>query len=162
MWLRKGLCRDLGFSPEDRRENIRRAGEVTRILVDVGLVVIAAFIAPYSADRSRVRNLFQEGSFYEVFIDCPPKICEQRDPKGHYSKARRGLLNSFTGVSAPYEVPQSADLVVPTAELTISESTELLLSFILARSQPPHPDPDHPPPEGTAANDCLSLRGIFS
>ncbi len=135
--LRKSLNQDLGFSPEDRRENIRRAGEVARVLVDAGLVVIAAFISPYAADRSRVRSLFREGSFFEVFVDCPRETCEARDPKGHYGKARRGLLASFTGVSAPYEAPQSAELVVPTAKLKVRESTDLLLAFILERSRLP-------------------------
>ncbi len=143
--LRKGLNQDLGFSPEDRRENIRRAGEVARVLVDAGLVVIAAFISPYAADRFRLRGLFREGSFYEVFVDCPQKTCEARDPKGHYGKARSGLLASFTGVSAPYEAPQSAELVVPTAKLTVSESTELLLALILERSRLPQPASAHSP-----------------
>ena len=138
--LRKGLNKDLGFSPEDRRENIRRAGEVAKVLVDAGLLVIAAFISPYTVDRSRARSLFQQDRFYEVFVDCPPDTCEQRDPKGHYRQARSGRLTSFTGVSAPYEAPRSADLVVPTGKLTITESSERLLKFILERSriQPTH------------------------
>ena len=132
--LRQGLNKDLGYSPEDRRENIRRAGEVARVLVDAGLLVIAAFISPYAEDRSRVRSLFAEGRYCEVFVDCPPETCEQRDPKGHYRKARTGRLNSFTGVSAPYEAPASADLVVPTGKLTVAESARRLLEFILDRS----------------------------
>lgn len=133
--LRQGLNRDLGFSPEHRRENIRRAGEVARVLVDAGLLVIAAFISPYAEDRSRVRSLFGAGRYCEVFVDCPPETCERRDPKGHYRKARTGRLNSFTGVSAPYEAPASADLVVPTGKLTVAESTRRLLEFILERSR---------------------------
>ena len=133
--LRRGLNKDLGFSPEDRRENIRRAGEVAKVLVEAGLLVIGAFISPYAADRSRVRSLFPEGRFYEVFVDCPPQTCEKRDPKGHYRKARQGHLVSFTGISAPYEAPRSADLVVPTGNLTVTESSERLLEFILQRSR---------------------------
>ncbi len=133
--LRQGLNKDLGFSPEDRRENIRRAGEVAKVLVDAGLLVIAAFISPYAFDRSRVRGLFREDRFYEVFVDCPSETCEQRDPKGHYRKARSGHMASFTGVSAPYEAPPSADLVVPTGKLTVNESVERLLGFILERSR---------------------------
>ena len=133
--LRQGLNKDLGFSPDDRQENIRRAGEVARVLVDAGLLVIAAFISPYASDRSRVRGLFGEGRFYEVFVDCPAGTCEQRDPKGHYRKARSGHLASFTGVSAPYQAPQSADLVVPTGKLTVTESVERLLGFVLERSR---------------------------
>ena len=98
-------------------------------------LVIAAFISPYAFDRSRVRGLFREDRFYEVFVDCPPETCEQRDPKGHYRKARSGQMASFTGVSAPYEAPPSADLVVPTGELTVNESVERLLGFILERSR---------------------------
>jgi adenylyl-sulfate kinase len=131
--LRDGLCNDLGFSPEDRAENLRRAGEVARLLVDAGLVVIAAFISPYAADRSRVRSRFRTNQFYEVFLQCPIEVCRQRDPKGLYRKAHEGLIPAFTGVSDPYEPPPAPDLVIRTGELTIQQSLQALRRFCLDR-----------------------------
>ena len=131
--LRSGLCSDLGFSAADRAENLRRAGEVARLLVDAGLVVIAAFISPYVADRARVRNRFEKDQFYEIFLDCPIDVCRQRDPKGLYRKAQEGLIPTFTGVSDPYEPPNAPDLVVRTGELTAQESLEVLYRFCLDR-----------------------------
>ena len=131
--LRSGLCSDLGFSPEDRAENLRRAGEVARLLVDAGLVVIAAFISPYVADRARVRGLFEKNQFYEIFLECPIEVCRQRDPKGLYRKAQEGLIPAFTGVSDPYEPPNSPDLISRTGELTAQESLEALYRFCLDR-----------------------------
>jgi adenylyl-sulfate kinase len=131
--LRSGLCSDLGFSPEDRAENLRRAGEVARLLVDAGLVVIAAFISPYVADRARVRSRFQKDQFYEVFLDCPIEVCRERDPKGLYRKAHEGLIPAFTGVSDPYEPPPAPDLVIRTNELTIQQSLQALRRFCLDR-----------------------------
>ena len=131
--LRSGLCSDLGFSPEDRAENLRRAGEVARLLVEAGLVVIAAFISPYLADRARVRSRFDRNQFYEIFLDCPIEICRQRDPKGLYRKAQEGLIPRFTGVSDPYEPPPAPDLVIRTGELTVHESLQELRRFCLDR-----------------------------
>lgn len=131
--LRGGLCSDLGFSPEDRAENLRRAGEVARLLVDAGLVVIAAFISPYVADRARVRSRFAKNQFYEVFLECPIEVCRQRDPKGLYRKAHEGLIPAFTGVSDPYEPPPAPDLVIRTSELTIQQSLQALRRFCLDR-----------------------------
>lgn len=131
--LRSGLCSDLGFSAEDRAENIRRAGEVARLLVDAGLVVIAAFISPYVADRARVRSRFEKNQFYEIFLECPIEVCRQRDPKGLYRKAQEGLIPAFTGVSDPYEPPNAPDLVIRTGELTAPESLEVLHRFCLDR-----------------------------
>jgi len=131
--LRSGLCSDLGFSAEDRAENLRRAGEVARLLVDAGLVVIAAFISPYVADRARVRSRFERNQFYEIFLECPIEVCRQRDPKGLYRKAQQGLIPAFTGVSDPYEPPKAPDLVVCTSQLTAQESLEVLYRFCLDR-----------------------------
>ncbi len=131
--LRSGLCSDLGFSPADRAENLRRAGEVARLLVDAGLIVIAAFISPYVADRARVRSRFEKNQFYEIFLECPIEVCRQRDPKGLYRKADEGLIPAFTGVSDPYEPPLEPDLIIRTAELTVRESVEALHRFCLDR-----------------------------
>jgi adenylylsulfate kinase len=114
--VRHGLNSDLGFSPEDRTENIRRVGEVCGLLYDAGLVALTAFISPYVADRDRVRAIHPEGGFVEVFVDCPLEVCEQRDVKGLYAKARAGEIPDFSGISAPYEPPVSPELVVHTAE----------------------------------------------
>ena len=108
--VRDGLNGDLGFSPEDRRENVRRIAEVGRLMVDAGLVVLAAVIAPYAEDRARTRARFNAGDFYEIWIDTPLEVCEQRDPKGLYRRARAGELENFTGISAPYEVPDNPEL----------------------------------------------------
>lgn len=113
--VRFGLNRDLGFSPEDRTENIRRIGEVCRLFQDAGMVVLTAFISPYQADRQQVRELHPEGAFVEVFVDTPIEVCEQRDVKGLYAKARAGEIPEFSGVSAPYEAPAHPELVVDTS-----------------------------------------------
>ena len=131
--MRSGLCSDLGFSSADRAENLRRAGEVARLLVDAGLIVIAAFISPYLADRARVRGRFEENQFYEIFLDCPIEVCRQRDPKGLYRKAEEGLIHAFTGVSDPYESPIEPDLILRTGELTVQQSVDALHRFCLDR-----------------------------
>lgn len=129
--LRQGLNRDLGFTPEARVENIRRAGEVARLMVDAGLVVVAAFISPYRADRQMVRERFSPGDFVEVFVDTPLAVCEQRDPKGLYLRARRGEIPNFTGISAPYEEPLSPELRIETVDCT----PETAASFVLEHLQ---------------------------
>jgi adenylylsulfate kinase len=133
--MRHGLSRDLGFSPQDRAENIRRAGHVARLLVDAGVIVVTSFISPYRADRDQVRSLFPENSFYEVFLDCSLEICEQRDPKGLYRRAREGDLKEFTGITAPYEPPLMPDLVLPTGRMNVEESLGTLLRFTLERGK---------------------------
>ena len=110
--VRFGLNRDLGFSPADRTENIRRIGEVCRLFQDAGLVVLSAFISPYRADRDAVRALHPEGAFVEVFVDTPLELCEERDVKGLYARARAGEITEFSGISAPYEVPEAPDMTV--------------------------------------------------
>jgi adenylylsulfate kinase len=112
--IRHGLNRDLGFSPEDRDENIRRIGEVAKLFVESGTVTIASFISPYRETRADIRDLMGEGDFIEVFVKCPLEVCEERDPKGIYEKARAGEIDNFTGISAPYEEPQDPEVVVDT------------------------------------------------
>lgn len=129
--LRGGVCSDLGFSQPDRAENIRRAGEVARLLVDGGLIVVAALISPYQADRARVRKLFDHDQFYEIFLDCPVEVCRNRDPKGLYRKAESGIIPAFTGITDPYERPSAPELVLRTGELTIEESLNILVKFVL-------------------------------
>jgi len=113
--VRFGLNRDLGFTPEDRTENIRRIGEVCRLFQDAGLVVLTAFVSPYAADRDAARSLHPDGGFVEVFVDTALEVCEARDVKGLYAKARAGEIPEFTGISAPYEAPAAPELVVDTA-----------------------------------------------
>lgn len=108
--LRFGLCKDLGFSPEDRAENVRRLGEAARLLQDAGMIVLVAAISPYRADRARVRERIPEGRFLEIFVDAPLAVCEARDPKGLYRRARAGEITGFSGVDAPYEPPDAPEL----------------------------------------------------
>jgi adenylylsulfate kinase len=110
--VRHGLCADLTFRPEDRVENIRRIGEMVKLFVDAGLIVLTAFISPYRKDREKVRSLLSDGQFLEIFVDCPPEICAARDQKGIYKKAKAGIIKEFTGISAPYEPPENPDLVI--------------------------------------------------
>jgi adenylylsulfate kinase len=131
--MRHGLNSDLGFSAADRRENIRRIGEVARLFVDAGVVVLAAFISPYAEDRDRVRALFEPGEFVEIHVKCDLAICESRDPKGLYGKARAGVLPEFTGIDSPYEVPQAPELVVDTGLLDIDASVAAVLDYLEGR-----------------------------
>jgi adenylylsulfate kinase len=128
--IRHGLNNDLGFSPEDRTENIRRIGEVAKLFVDLGAVVFTAFISPYRADRDSVRALMGDGDFVEVHVDASVETCEGRDVKGLYAKARAGEIPEFTGVTAPYEAPAQPELVLNTNTQTVEESVERLLSFL--------------------------------
>ena len=128
--LRRGLCKDLGFSARDRAENVRRAGEVARLMVEAGVLVVAAFISPYRADRAQVRGLFPKGKFFEVYLQCSVETCERRDPKGLYRKAREGTLTAFTGVSDPYEPPVNPELLLATGEQTVEESFQQLFDFV--------------------------------
>ncbi|AIX49103.1 MULTISPECIES: adenylyl-sulfate kinase [Pantoea] len=124
--VRHGLCRDLGFSDDDRRENIRRVGEVARLMVDAGLVVLTAFISPHRAERQMVRDLLGEGEFIEVFVDTPLAVCEARDPKGLYKKARAGELRNFTGIDSAYEAPEAADITLDGEQLVTKLAAQLL------------------------------------
>lgn len=131
--VRHGLNRDLGFSPEDRTENIRRIGEVAKLLAEFGSIAITAFISPYRADRDAVRALMADGEFIEVYTECDLAECENRDPKGLYKKARAGQIPEFTGVSAPYEAPASPELVVRTDQGTVEECVDQLVRFLEAQ-----------------------------
>lgn len=129
--VRHGLNGDLGFSPEDRTENIRRVGEVARLFVDSGALVLTAFISPYREDRDRVRDRCDRpGDFIEVFVDCPLEVCEARDPKGLYKKARSGEIPQFTGISAPYEAPQSPEISVPTGVEDVATSAGIVIDYL--------------------------------
>jgi adenylylsulfate kinase len=130
--VRHGLCGDLGFTESDRAENIRRVGEITKLFVEAGTIVLTAFVSPFRRDRERARNLLP-GDFLEIYCNCPIEVCEQRDPKGHYQRAREGRIKDFTGVSAPYEEPADADLVLHTARLSIEESVEKVLVLLRDR-----------------------------
>ncbi|WP_237386869.1 adenylyl-sulfate kinase [Xenorhabdus sp. Sc-CR9] len=127
--VRHGLCSDLGFSEADRRENIRRVGEVSKLMVDAGLVVLTAFISPNRAERQKVRELMQAGQFIEVYVDTPLEVCEGRDPKGLYKKARAGELRNFTGIDAVYEPPEQPDIYLDGSQPVESLIGKLL--FIL-------------------------------
>lgn len=131
--LRRGLCSDLGFSPEDRQENIRRVGAVARLFADAGLICIVALISPYRRDRDRARAAAPPGRFLEVFVNSPLKVCEQRDPKGLYARARTGELKDFTGISAPYEPPIAPDVELRTDQLSVAECVVNLRGPLFAR-----------------------------
>jgi adenylylsulfate kinase len=130
--VRHGLNKDLGFSPEDRKENLRRVGEVAKLLVDAGLLTIAAFISPYASDRDAIRGLFSKDDeeFIEVYLKCELDVCESRDPKGLYKKARAGEIPEFTGVSQPYEKPANPEIIIETDRLSIEESVESLIAYL--------------------------------
>jgi adenylylsulfate kinase len=130
--IRHGLNKDLGFSPEDRNENIRRIGEVAKLFTTAGVINVTAFISPYRADRDQARKIMGDGEFIEVYVDCPVEVCEQRDPKGHYKKARAGEIPEFTGISAPYEAPLKPELVVHTDRESEAESVAKVLSYLEA------------------------------
>lgn len=128
--VRHGLNKDLGFSPSDRTENIRRIGEVAKLFTEAGMVAITAFISPYRSDRDQVRAIMQPGDFMEVYVSCPLEVCEQRDPKGLYKKARAGQIPEFTGISAPYEPPLEPELVLESDQRTVDESVERILAHL--------------------------------
>lgn len=130
--VRHGLNGDLGFSPDDRQENIRRIGEVAKLLTDAGVVNFAAFISPYQEDRESARVL-QPGDFVEVHVDCDLAVCESRDPKGIYKKARKGLIKDFTGVSAPYEAPERPEVYLNTSTMSIESCIETLIDSLVDR-----------------------------
>lgn len=132
--VRHGLNKDLGFSDDDRVENIRRIGEVSKLFADAGLIVLSAFISPFSDDRRMVRKLFPAGEFIEVFMNTPLETCESRDPKGLYSKARSGQIKHFTGIDSPYEIPSHPEITLDTSQLSIEECVENLLQYLKERN----------------------------
>jgi len=131
--VRTGLNKGLGFSAEDREENIRRIGEVAKLFVDAGLVVLTAFISPYKKDRDAARSLVGSDEFVEIFVKCPLEICERRDVKGLYEKARRGVVKQFTGIDDPYEEPEDPEIIVETDKADLEQSVEEILKFLEAR-----------------------------
>jgi adenylylsulfate kinase len=128
--VRHGLNGDLGFSDEDRKENIRRIGEVSKLFVDAGLLTLTAFISPFRADREAVRNILEDGQFIEVYVDCPLDICEHRDVKGLYARARKNEISAFTGISSPYEAPENPEIRVNTGEKNLEESTKIIINYL--------------------------------
>jgi adenylylsulfate kinase len=131
--IRHGLNKNLGFSPEDRKENIRRIGEVAKLFVDAGVIAMTAFISPYREDRNNARKLLKEDEFIEVFVKCSLLECEKRDPKGIYKKARSGEIKEFTGISAPYEDPENAEIVLETDKASLEECIETILNYLLEK-----------------------------
>ena len=132
--IRHGLNAGLGFSPEDRKENIRRISEVAKLMGDVGIISTTAFISPYKVDRNFARTIHKEAGipFVEIFVDCPLEVAEQRDPKGLYKKARLGEIKQFTGINAPYEAPENAEIVIDTSKLTINECAQKIVNYLVA------------------------------
>jgi adenylylsulfate kinase len=131
--IRHGLCGDLDFSDAARVENIRRVGELAKLFVEAGTIVLTAFVSPFRRDREHARGLQLHGDFLEVWCRCPVTVCEQRDPKGHYQRAREGKIRDFTGVSAPYEEPGNPELTLDTASLSIDDSVEQVLTMLRSR-----------------------------
>ncbi len=131
--VRQGLNKNLSFSPEDRTENIRRIAEVANLMVDAGLVVLAAFVSPYKADRNRISEIIGAENYVEIFVNTPLEECEKRDVKGLYAKARAGEILNFTGINAPYEAPENPDVEIDTTELTVEEAVTIILSKIQSK-----------------------------
>jgi adenylylsulfate kinase len=131
--VRHGLCGDLAFSPQDRKENIRRVSEVAGLLADAGIICITSFICPQAQFRSQARRIIGNDRFAEVYVKAPVSLCEQRDPKGLYQRARAGDLPGFTGIDAPYDEPSKPDLVVNTAEVSVEEGVGLMFQFVSDR-----------------------------
>ena len=132
--VRHGLCSDLGFSSEDRRENIRRIGEMVKLFVEAGMIAMTAFISPYRKDREWVRLLVGKENFVEIFCDCSLEICEKRDVKGLYAKARSGEIPEFTGISAPYEVPENPELHLKTDKMSLKDCVDIVINYLLERA----------------------------
>lgn len=131
--IRQGLCSDLGFSDADRTENIRRIGEVSRLMMDAGLIVIAAFISPFRRDRRIIRSLVKEGDFIEIFCDAPLSLCEARDVKGLYKKARANEIAEFTGVTSAYQRPENPELILKSGELTVDACINIVITYLTER-----------------------------
>jgi adenylylsulfate kinase len=134
--IRHGLNKNLGFSPEDREENIRRIGEVSKLFADAGVLTMTSFISPYRADRAQARKIHEEAglAFIEVFVKAAVEVCEQRDPRGLYAKARAGEIKEFTGVSAPYEEPLKPEILLDTEKLTVEQSAQQVLDYLADRN----------------------------
>ena len=133
--VRLGLNRDLGFTDADRAENIRRVGETAKLMLDAGLIVLAAFISPFRAERRMVRAMLPEGEFVEIFVDAPLEEAERRDPKGLYAKARDGRIPNFTGIGSPYEAPEQPDIRIDTTSMSAEDAAELIVRAILGEAR---------------------------
>jgi len=131
--VRYGLNGDLGFSDKDRKENLRRIGEVSKLFIEAGIIVLTAFISPFREERKKVRSMMPHGDFIEIYVECPIKICESRDVKGLYQKARDGEIDQFTGISSPYEPPDAQELTINTSQETLKESTMKILNLLKER-----------------------------
>lgn len=131
--VRHGLNKDLGFTPKDRKENIRRVAEVAHLFVDAGLITLVSVISPYASDRQFSRTLFDPDQFLEIYVKCSLEECEARDPKGLYKKARQGIIKDFTGVTSPYEPPREPELVIETERTTAEACVDMILSFLRAK-----------------------------
>lgn len=129
--VRHGLCADLGFSDSDRHENIRRIGEMSKLFMESGVIALTAFISPFSSDRALVRSLVEPKDFIEIYCDAPVVVCESRDPKGLYKKAREGQIKQFTGISSPYEVPENPEIVVSTGADSLESCADTVISYLL-------------------------------
>ena len=129
--VRHGLNKDLGLNPEDRKENIRRVGEVAKLFIDAGLITLAAFISPYREDRMQIRKLLGKGQCIEVFVKCPFSECEKRDPKGVYKKAKAGEIQQFTGLSAPYEEPENPEIILDTDKLSVDKCVKVIFDYLI-------------------------------
>lgn len=135
--VRHGLCSDLGFSARDRRENIRRIGEMSKLFVDAGIIALTAFISPFRQDRALVRSLVDEGDFVEIYCEAPLEVCEQRDVKGLYQRARRGEIQEFTGISSPYEEPLDPEVIVHTGRDGLETCAQTIIHYLEARQRIP-------------------------
>lgn len=129
--VRHGLNKNLGFSPDDRTENIRRIGEVSKLMVDAGLFTLTAFISPYKEDRDQVRELVEPNEFIEVYVKASLETCEERDTKGLYKKARLGELKNFTGIDAPYDIPDNPEITIDTNKLSVEESVQVIVNYLI-------------------------------
>ena len=132
--VRHGLCGDLGFSEQDRKENIRRIGNVAKLFLEAGVIVLTAFISPFRSDRRLVRNMVHHGEFLEIFCNTPINVCEQRDVKGLYQKARKGEIQNFTGISSPYEAPSNPELILDTGSLPLEECADQVIDLLKSRT----------------------------
>ena len=131
--IRHGLNSDLGFSPKDRRENLRRIAEVSKLFVDAGLIVLACFVSPYRKDREYIKQIIGKKDFVEIYVKCPVEVCEKRDPKGFYKKAKAGIIKGYTGIDAPYEEPENPDLIIESDKLSPEESANKVYKFLVKK-----------------------------
>jgi len=132
--IRHGINQNLGFSPEDRKENIRRIGEITKLFVDTGVITLAAFISPYYEDRQRIRDILEDRQFSMIYVYVPLEVVEERDPKGLYKKARAGEIKQFTGIDAPYEEPRNPEIKVDTSRQSVDECVDIIIDYLIGKN----------------------------